>query len=175
MEMRTQGKCTKLELSGVFYHGVIHRLGLFTLLYDIEEMWWKTIKNADKTGVSTDQSACSVLSIQCRILLPSLSERSNAKSFIVNKFLFWVVIDLSLCWDLLNFKSSFCSSTPHDLFVFGWYITVYGGPSLSVVAGISGWKWRVEEACTCQMAFVYTRQFYQIMAETLHQDVSHQS
>lgn len=71
--------------------------------------------------------------------------------------------------------SYFCSSTPHDIFLFGWYITVYGGASLSVVARISRRKWRVEEACTCQMAFVYTRQFYQIMAETLHKDVSDQS
>ena len=83
-----------------------------------------------------------------------------------------MVIDVSLCSDLLN---TFCSSTPHDIFLFGWYITVYGGASVSVVATTSRWKWRVEEACTCQMAIVYIRQFYQIMAETLHKDVSNES
>ena len=57
-------------MSGVFYHSVIHGLGFFILLYDIEVMWRKTIKHAFsmfytliKHEFLTNQSARTILSI----------------------------------------------------------------------------------------------------------------
>ena len=61
------------RLSGVFYHSAIHGLLLLHLLYDIEELWRKTIKHAFsmfytliKHGILTNQSARSVLSINIK-------------------------------------------------------------------------------------------------------------
>ena len=72
--LRTQRNCRKhspscSQMSGVFYHSVIHGLGLF-ICFMIEVMWRKTIKHVFsmfytliKHGFLTNQSAHRVLSI----------------------------------------------------------------------------------------------------------------
>ena len=70
------------QLSGVSYHGVIHSLGFFILLYDIVVIGEKAIKHAfsvlysDKTWVF-DQSACAGSSLHHLILEVTYSKQSE--------------------------------------------------------------------------------------------------